>query len=353
MLLGSLRGPHVFRKGVDVAEGLAGDFGIRHAGAEMFLHGDSEFQGINGIQPQTSGIEESELIGDFLWGHLEHQALDKDGFDTLLEFRVGEHRLGDPFSMRQNSPADNPEKIRLDQLMVERGLAESREKAQRLIMAGAVVVAGLPVGKPGTKVRRDTLVSLRQEERFVGRGGLKLEHALAHFAISVTGKTCLDVGASTGGFTDCLLQHGAVRVHALDVGHSQMHWRLRQDPRVVVHEGVNARLLQPGDLPAPLHLAVADVSFISLTLILPPVFALLEPEADFIVLIKPQFELAREQVGRGGIVRNEADQLQAVEKIRTFVCHQTTWRWVGCTPSPILGSKGNREFLAHLQSPRP
>lgn len=253
--------------------------------------------------------------------------------------------------MEQIPQTDNPEKIRLDQLVCELGLAESREKAQRLIMAGEIEVAGQPAGKPGGKLRRDTPVRLRQAEKYVGRGGLKLEHALSSFQIAVENKICVDIGASTGGFTDCLLQNGATRVHALDVGHSQLHWRLRQDPRVVVYEGVNARLLQPGDLPSPLHLAVADVSFISLTLILPPVLALLDPQADFIVLIKPQFELAREQVGRGGVVRDESLQLQAVEKIRRFVSEETSWTFVNSVPSPIVGAKGNREFLAHLRPP--
>jgi 23S rRNA (cytidine1920-2'-O)/16S rRNA (cytidine1409-2'-O)-methyltransferase len=255
--------------------------------------------------------------------------------------------------MKEKLGANNPEKIRLDQLVFERGLAESREKAQRLIMAGAIELGGIPASKSGLKVRRDVVVSLKEEEKYVGRGGFKLEHALGHFGVSPVGKICLDVGASTGGFTDCLLQNGASRVHAVDVGHSQLHWRLRQDSRVVVYEGMNARLLRPGDLPPPLQLAVADVSFISLTLILPPVFALLEKGADFIVLIKPQFELARELVGRGGVVRDEAAQLSAVEKIREFIESQTNWSWAGFTPSPIAGAKGNREFLAHLKAPCP
>jgi 23S rRNA (cytidine1920-2'-O)/16S rRNA (cytidine1409-2'-O)-methyltransferase len=329
---------------------LAGHLRVRHAGSKVFFQSHGQFQGIDGIQTQAGGIEKSDLIGNFFRGHFQHEALDEDGFDTLLEFGIGEHKL---VTMKEKSGANNPEKVRLDQLVFERGLAESREKAQRLIMAGAVELGGVVASKAGLKVRRDMVVSLKQEEKYVGRGGFKLEHALAHFGVSPAGKICLDVGASTGGFTDCLLQHGASRVHAVDVGHSQLHWRLRQDPRVVVYEGLNARLLQPGDLPPPLHLAVADVSFISLTLILPPVFALLEADAEFMVLIKPQFELARELVGRGGVVRDEEVQLSAVEKIRQFVESQTTWRWGGFTPSPIVGAKGNREFLAHLKSPQP
>jgi 23S rRNA (cytidine1920-2'-O)/16S rRNA (cytidine1409-2'-O)-methyltransferase len=246
---------------------------------------------------------------------------------------------------------NNPEKLRLDQLLVERGLAESREKAQRLLLAGEVYLGETRAPKAGTKVPRDADLRVKGGEKFVGRGGLKLEAALEHFQVPVQDRTCLDVGASTGGFTDCLLQRGARRVYAYDVGHGQLHWRIRQDPRVVVGEGINVRHLQPADLPEPVDLAVADVSFISLTLILPPVFALMEPVATMIVLVKPQFELDRAAVERGGIVRDPALQESAVEKIRRFATEVMGLHWRGVISSPILGTKGNREFLACLQRP--
>ena len=246
-------------------------------------------------------------------------------------------------------------KIRLDVLLLERGLFETREKAQRAILAGDIFVGEQRVDKPGTKVAEDARLEARQKERYVGRGGLKLEAALRHFEVDPTGMICLDVGASTGGFTDCLLQHGAARVYAYDVGHSQLDWKIRSDPRVVVREKINARHLQPADVPEPVALAVIDVSFISLTLILPPVARLLEagdPEgaAAMVALIKPQFELDRAAVGRGGIVRDAADHEQAVDKVRRHVGEALpSWRWTGMVPSPILGAEGNKEFLACLQ----
>lgn len=244
---------------------------------------------------------------------------------------------------------NNPEKIRIDQLLVERGLVETREKAQRLILAGEVLLGDAPAPKAGTKIPHDALVSIKTPEKFVSRGGLKLEAALASFAIDPTARVCLDVGASTGGFTDCLLQHGATRVYAYDVGHGQLHWKIRQDPRVIVAEGINARYLLPSDFPETFSLAVADVSFISLTTILPPVFALLEKNADMVVLIKPQFELSKEKVSRGGIVRDASLHEEATEKIRLFVSDSLAATWCGLIPSPILGTKGNHEFLAHLR----
>jgi 23S rRNA (cytidine1920-2'-O)/16S rRNA (cytidine1409-2'-O)-methyltransferase len=182
-------------------------------------------------------------------------------------------------------------KQRLDQLLVTRELCESREKAQRAIMAGEVVVNDRIVDKPGTKVAEDAIVSVKAPPRYVGRGGLKLEAALAAFAVDPSGRTCLDIGASTGGFTDCLLQHGATKVWAIDVGHSQLDWKIRNDPRVVVREKLNARHLTRGDIPDIIDLCVIDVAFISLTLILPPAFELLSPSGVIIALIKPQFEL--------------------------------------------------------------
>lgn len=239
-------------------------------------------------------------------------------------------------------------KIRLDLALVERGLCPSREKAQRAIMAGGVYVDGQKADKPGRTVGEEAMLEVREGEKFVGRGGLKLEGALDHFGIAVAGRVALDVGASTGGFTDCLLQRGAERVFAIDVGRGQLDWRLRNDPRVAVREGVNARFLVPGDLGAPVDLCVADVSFISLTLILPALFALLAPEADMVLLIKPQFELTPDKIGKGGVVRDPAFHAEAVEKIRSFT-EAAGHRWCGVIPSPIKGREGNTEFLAHIQ----
>jgi 23S rRNA (cytidine1920-2'-O)/16S rRNA (cytidine1409-2'-O)-methyltransferase len=240
-------------------------------------------------------------------------------------------------------------KTRIDQLLVTRGLCASREKAQRAIMAGRVTVAGQRAEKPGLQVPEDAIVELQGGERYVGRGGLKLEAALNHFEISAEGKICLDIGASTGGFTDCLLQRGAARVHAVDVGRGQLEWKLRSDSRVIVHEGLNARYLVVADIGELAQLCVADVSFISLALILPAAFALLTEAADMIVLIKPQFELSPAKVGRGGVVRDPAVRAEAVEKIRRFV-EAKGKRWLGVIESPVPGREGNIEFLAHLRT---
>jgi 23S rRNA (cytidine1920-2'-O)/16S rRNA (cytidine1409-2'-O)-methyltransferase len=239
-------------------------------------------------------------------------------------------------------------KSRLDVALVERGLFDTREKAQRAIMAGQVVVDGRPAAKAGQQVSTDSDFSVTAREKYVGRGGYKIEAALDAFGVDPAGRVCADIGSSTGGFTDCMLQRGAVRVYAVDVGHGQLDWKLRQDPRVDVREGVNARHLAPADFLPPPTLAVADVSFISLTLIFPAIFALLPPESDMVVLIKPQFELAREDVGRGGIVRDEGTRLRAVEKIRSFIM-QTNRQWCGHITSPITGRDGNVEFLAHIR----
>ena len=241
-------------------------------------------------------------------------------------------------------------KQRLDQLLVARGYFESREKAQRAIMAGAVFVNEQRFDKAGTKVAEDASISVKSTERYVGRGGLKLEAALAHFAIDPTGATCLDIGASTGGFTDCLLQHGAAKVWAIDVGHDQLAWRIRSDPRVVVREGLNARYLDAEQVPDPLDLIVIDVAFISLTLILPPAVALLKPACVIVPLIKPQFELRKDQVGKG-VVRDPALHAEAVAKIRAFVEKETALAWTGCIESPIRGGEGNLEYLACLRAP--
>jgi 23S rRNA (cytidine1920-2'-O)/16S rRNA (cytidine1409-2'-O)-methyltransferase len=237
-------------------------------------------------------------------------------------------------------------RVRLDQLVVERGLAESREQAQRLIRAGEVSADGHPATKPGQEVSPDAAVTVRTAPRFVSRGGEKLEAAFPAFSLDVTGLDCLDVGASTGGFTDCLLQHGAARVAALDVGRGQLHWRIRQDPRVVVIEGLNARYLRPGDVPFRPAFAVLDVSFISLTLVLPPVIDVLTERAGLVTLIKPQFEAGRGEVRRGGVVRDPAVRQAVVSRIREFGCAKGL-QWVGVVDSPLPGPAGNVELLAY------
>ena len=239
-------------------------------------------------------------------------------------------------------------RARLDLLLVERGLAESREKAQRLVLAGEVLVDDAPAAKPGHEYPSDCAVRVRQPERFVGRGGLKLEEAFARFPLlTAETKVCVDVGASTGGFTDCLLQHGAAKVYAVDVGKSQLHSRLAADPRVVVMDGCNARHLQPGDLPEAPDLAVTDVSFISLRLILPALDRLLKPGGETVALIKPQFEAGREEVGKGGVVRDPAIRQQVVDRIRRFGEETLGWTWLDFCQSPIQGPAGNVEFLSY------
>jgi 23S rRNA (cytidine1920-2'-O)/16S rRNA (cytidine1409-2'-O)-methyltransferase len=245
-------------------------------------------------------------------------------------------------------------KLRLDQLLVARGLCESREKAQRAIMAGDVTVAGHRVDKAGTQVAEDAEVAVKAADRYVGRGGHKLEAALRTFALDPTGWTCLDIGASTGGFTDCLLQHGAAKVWAIDVGHDQLAWRIRNDARVVVREGLNARYLDAEAVPDPLDLIVIDVSFISLNLILAPAADLLKPGGLIVPLIKPQFELGREQVGKGGVVRDPALHTEAVEKVRRFcTAALPSLTWTGLIESPLKGGEGNTEFLACLRASVP
>ncbi len=243
-------------------------------------------------------------------------------------------------------------KERLDQLLLRRGFCDSRETAKRLILAGEVRVEGHGGNlKPGLRVDEDASVEVKSRPRYVGRGGLKLEGALDVFGIGVSGKTALDAGASTGGFTDCLLQRGASKVYAFDVGSNQLAWKLRSDPRVVSREGFNLRHLQPADLPEPVDLVVMDLSFISLTLILGPAFGVLRPGGDLVCLIKPQFELRREQIGKGGIVRDPALREEAVERIRAFATGALGKRWQGVIPSPISGADGNLEFLAWLRHP--
>jgi 23S rRNA (cytidine1920-2'-O)/16S rRNA (cytidine1409-2'-O)-methyltransferase len=240
---------------------------------------------------------------------------------------------------------------RLDQLLVSRGQSDSREKAQRLIRAGRVRVNGQVASKPGHSYPHDVDIELEAPERFVSRGGEKLEAALMQFPVDPAGRVAMDIGASTGGFTDCLLQHGAERVYAFDVGKGQLHWKLRQDPRVLVHEKVNVRYLEPEDVPEQPTLAVVDVSFISLTLILPAVTSVLAPGADLITLIKPQFEAGREQVGKGGVVRDPATHREVVERVRGHGTDILKLNWMEHIESPVRGPAGNIEFLAWWKLP--
>ncbi|MGY4707128.1 TlyA family RNA methyltransferase [Candidatus Bipolaricaulota sp. J31] len=243
-------------------------------------------------------------------------------------------------------------RVRLDQLLVQRGLAESRAKAQALIRAGQVFVDGRVVDKPGASVLPDAEVVLKARPRYVSRGGEKLEAALRAFDVDPHGKVCLDVGASTGGFTDCLLQHGARRVHAVDVGRGLLHWKLRNDPRVVVHEGVNARYLRPEEIGEPVDLATVDVSFISLRLVLPALVGIVRPGGDVIALVKPQFEAGRDKVGKGGVVRDPRVHREVVTGIARFAEEELGWSVAGAIRSPLLGPAGNVEFFLYLL-PRP
>jgi 23S rRNA (cytidine1920-2'-O)/16S rRNA (cytidine1409-2'-O)-methyltransferase len=239
-------------------------------------------------------------------------------------------------------------RIRLDQLVVERGLAPSRERARALILAGQVTVDDRPATKAGTAVDDQSAVALLSPDHpYAGRGGLKLAHALDTFRIDVSGRECLDVGASTGGFTDVLLQRGAARVVALDVGHGQLDWKLRNDTRVVVIERFNARHLTPADLPGPVDFVCIDVSFISLRQILPAVTPVLRPRADVVALVKPQFEAGRSEV-RKGIIRDAAVHARVLEEVAAAGAEVGLSR-VASTPSPITGQKGNVEFLVHFR----
>ncbi len=238
---------------------------------------------------------------------------------------------------------------RIDKLLVERGFAESRTRAQALVMAGVVLVDEQRVAKSSDQFAADAQIRVKHADdpvsRYVGRGALKLEAALHEFQLDVRDAVCLDVGASTGGFTDCLLQNGAQKVFAIDVGHNQIDWRLRNDPRVEVREGVNARYLQPEDFPVKFDLAVIDVSFISATIVLPAVVPLIRAGGKIVTLIKPQFEVGRGEVGGGGIVRDAAKRAQAVEKVNEAAVEMRL-QVAGVIESPITGAEGNVEFLA-------
>jgi 23S rRNA (cytidine1920-2'-O)/16S rRNA (cytidine1409-2'-O)-methyltransferase len=237
-------------------------------------------------------------------------------------------------------------RLRLDQALVQAGLAPSREQAKRLIMAGEVMQGDTVLTKPGWLVRPDAALTVKQPPKFVSRGGLKLEGALDHFQIDVTGLIGMDVGASTGGFTDCLLQRGALKVYAFDVGTNQMVWKLRNDPRVICRENFNVRHMQPADVPELVDIIVADVSFISLTLVLPGALSVLKPGGQALVLVKPQFELTRDDIGPGGIVRDPEAHTRACQRIQHFVQTQPHLEWRGLIESSIQGTDGNREFLA-------
>ena len=242
---------------------------------------------------------------------------------------------------------------RLDQELVDRGLCPSREKARRAIMAGEVRVGGRKASKPAEAVRPGEEIQVAQPEKYVSRGGFKLEHAVRHFGLEVAGVVAVDLGASTGGFADCLLQAGAGRVYAVDVGRGQLAWKLRNDPRVVVMEKTNARYLTREAFPAPFAgagLVVIDCSFISLRKILPAAIAIAGPSARIVALIKPQFEAGRAEAARGrGVIRDPAVHERVLRELRGFVEGLTGWRWQGAVESPLLGPAGNKEFLALIE----
>ena len=243
--------------------------------------------------------------------------------------------------------------LRLDQALVERGLCDSREKAKRAILAGQVRINAQLAHKASDSVRVEDQITLVEREKFVSRGGFKLEHALEHFQINVTGQTAIDLGASTGGFTDCLLQRGVAKVYAVDVGHGQLAWKLRGDPRVVVMEKTNARTLTPAHFLQPFSpaaLIVIDCSFISLRMILPPAIALLSSPGKIVALVKPQFEAGKAEVDKGaGVIRDAAIHERVLQELRTFVSEKTPLQWRGETESPLLGPAGNKEFLILLE----
>ncbi|MCB1021919.1 MAG: TlyA family RNA methyltransferase [Acidobacteria bacterium] len=242
--------------------------------------------------------------------------------------------------------------VRIDQLLVDRELAESRTKAQALVLAGQVLADEQKIDKPGRKVSPESEIRLLGlPPKFVSRAGFKLEAALDRFGVDVSGKTCLDVGASTGGFTDCMLQRGAAKVYAVDVGTNQLHWKLRQDPRVEVREKVNARYLRKEEVPEACAFACMDVSFISAAMVLPAVTALLTPEAEMVVLAKPQFEVGRSDVGKGGVVRDEALRLAAAEKVAQALA-DVGFSETETMESPLPGVEGNVEYLIYATGRR-
>jgi 23S rRNA (cytidine1920-2'-O)/16S rRNA (cytidine1409-2'-O)-methyltransferase len=239
---------------------------------------------------------------------------------------------------------------RADQLLVERGLAESRTKAQALILAGLVSCGARRVDKPGEQLAADALLALKgRDHPWVSRGGVKLTHALDHFRVAVEGAVALDIGASTGGFTEVLLSRGARRVYAVDVGHGQLAWKLRQDPRVVVRERLNARYLTSADIPEPADIITCDASFIGLATVLPAPIALAAERAQLVALVKPQFEAGPAYVGKGGVVRDPEIHREICEHATAWVAAQPGWSVLGIVESPILGPEGNREFLLYAR----
>jgi 23S rRNA (cytidine1920-2'-O)/16S rRNA (cytidine1409-2'-O)-methyltransferase len=246
--------------------------------------------------------------------------------------------------------AERAPKRRADQLLVEHGLAESRARAQALILAGLVSAAGRRIDKPGTPLPAGMPLAVAgRDHPWASRGGVKLAAAIGQFAIAVAGTVALDIGASTGGFTDVLLAHGARRVYAVDVGRGQLAWRLRQDPRVIVREGINARRLGRADIPEPVDLIVCDASFIGLATVLPAPLALAAERAALVALIKPQFEAGRQDVGKGGVVRDPLVHDAVCEHVRAWLAAQPGWHVVGIAESPIQGPAGNREFLLYAR----
>jgi 23S rRNA (cytidine1920-2'-O)/16S rRNA (cytidine1409-2'-O)-methyltransferase len=241
-------------------------------------------------------------------------------------------------------------KRRADQLLVERGLAESRTKAQALILAGLVSCGGRRIDKPGEQLAANAVLALKERDHpWVSRGGVKLAFALDHFRIAVEEYVTLDIGASTGGFTEVLLDRGARRVYAVDVGHGQLAWKLRQDPRVVVHERLNARYLTRTDIPEPVDLITCDASFIGLATVLPASLALAAERAQLVALVKPQFEAGRDHVGKGGVVRDPEIHREVCERAAAWVAALPGWSVIGIVESPILGPEGNREFLLYAR----
>ncbi|MEA1871165.1 MAG: TlyA family RNA methyltransferase [Candidatus Bipolaricaulota bacterium] len=245
-------------------------------------------------------------------------------------------------------------KERLDKVIKQRRLIRSRSRAQRMIAAGQVKVDGRVMTRPGHPIDSEAEIEILgieilRIERYVSRGGEKLEAALEQFRVAPKGQVCLDIGASTGGFTDCLLQHGAKKVYTIDVGHDQMHAKIRRDTRVVAREGINARYLEPQDIGEPIDLVVVDVSFISLKLILPPLVDIIAPDGEIVALVKPQFEIGKERLPSDGVIKNATDREAVLADIRAFIESETPWRVIATMQCPIAGEKGNVEFLVHLR----
>lgn len=240
-------------------------------------------------------------------------------------------------------------KERLDKVIKQRRLIRSRSRAQRMIAAGRVKVDGRILTRPGHPIDAEAEIEIVSFEQYVSRGGDKLEAALEQFKIDPKHRVCLDIGASTGGFTDCLLQHGATKVYAIDVGHDQLHPRLRRHPKVVVREGLNARYLEPQDIGEPIELVTIDVSFISLKLILPPLGEILAPRGEILALIKPQFEVGKDKLPDDGVVKDEAARQDVLSDIRAFIEAETSWKVVSQMISPVHRERGNTEFLLHLK----